>query len=118
MNSFLPARQVLCRRHIETIAFCEERGDPEESIRHALLECSVAKELWRQVRIGIGVKIPNLNPTTWAADLISGICTKRDTTIILCGMWALWMMRNKRHHGEQPMSVQQAVLWARDTACI
>jgi len=35
---------------------------------------------------------------------------------ILCGMWALWMMRNKRRHGEQSMTIQQAALWARDTA--
>lgn len=34
----------------------------------------------------------------------------------MCGMWALSMMRNKRRHGEVSMSIQQAVLWARDTA--
>ena len=63
-----------------------------------------------------GEKSQNLNPTTWAVDLISRICAKRDTVIILCEMWALWMMRNKRRHGEQPMSVQQAMLWACDMA--
>lgn len=64
---------------------------------------------------GTGVKVPNLNPVTWAADLIwesvlNGIQRS------FSGMWALWMMRNKRCHGEQPMGIHQAVLWARDTA--
>jgi hypothetical protein len=66
---------------------------------------------------GTGVKVPNLNPVTWAADLIwesvlNGIQRS------FSGMWALWMMRNKRDAMwtvEQQMGVQQAVLWARDT---
>jgi hypothetical protein len=107
MNSYQQLRQVLFRRHIERIAFCEDRGDPEESIQHALIGCWVAKRLWHQVR---------LNPETWATDIILGVCSERDTAIILCSMWALWMMRNKRRHGEQPMNDHQAVTWARDTA--
>jgi ribonuclease HI len=107
---------VLFRRHIERIAFCEDCGDPEESIQHALMGCSVAKRFWHQVRLGTGVKIPSLNPETWATDIISGVCSERDTVIILCSMWALWMMRNKRRHGEQPMNDHQAMTWARDTA--
>ena len=59
-HEFLPARQVLCRRHIESIAFCEECGDPKESILHVLLVCSMAKEFWRQVRMGTGVKNPKI----------------------------------------------------------
>jgi ribonuclease HI len=34
----------------------------------------------------------------------------------MCGMWALWMMRNKHRHGELWMTVQQAVNWVKDTA--
>jgi hypothetical protein len=33
----------------------------------------------------------------------------------MCGMWALWTLRNKRRHEEQVMSLYQAVIWARDT---
>ena len=62
------------------------------------------------------VKVPDLNPTTWAPDLLSDLCTKQDRAVILCGMWALWMMRNKRRHGELSMPIHQAVIWARDTA--
>ncbi|CAD6236384.1 unnamed protein product [Miscanthus lutarioriparius] len=94
----------------------QDCGDPEESIQHALIGCSVAKRFWHQVRLGTGVKVPGLNPETWATDIISGICSERDIAIILCSMRALWMMRNKRRHGEQPMNDHQAVTWARDTA--
>jgi hypothetical protein len=31
-------------------------------------------------------------------------------------MWALWMLRNKRRHGELSMTAQQVVYWAKDTA--
>jgi len=88
----------------------------QESIRHVLLDCIVAKDFWSQTRLAAGVKIPSLQTTTWASDLMSDICTKREQAVILCGMWALWMMRNKRRHGEQSMTLQQAALWARDTA--
>lgn len=39
-----------------------------------------------------------------------------DTAVILCGMWALWMRRNNRRHGEALLSVQQSMCWVRDTA--
>lgn len=116
LHEFLPARHILWKRHIEPVANCEVCGVPEESIRHVLLDCTVAKEFWIQARIAIGMKLPNLKTATWAHDLLSDICPKRDQAFILCGMWALWMIRNKRRHGEQSMTLQQAVLWARDTA--
>ena len=89
-------------------------GAQEESIRHVLIECTVAKEVWRQVKAATGVKLP-LHPLTWAADLLNGLCSEKVTTI-LCAMWALWTMRNKRRHGELTMTVYQAAIWAKDTA--
>jgi hypothetical protein len=63
----------------------------------------------------VWVKIPNLHPATWARDLlVTG--TAKDRAIIMCGMWALWTLRNKRRHGEPAWPVQKAVLWVRDTA--
>lgn len=105
IREFLPARQVLHRRHIEPTANCEFCGAPEETIKHVLLECTVAKEFWFQAKQLIGVKIPSLHPVTWARDLLTDICPRRDRAVILCGMWALWMMRNKRRHGEQFMNI-------------
>jgi hypothetical protein len=115
MHEFLPARQVLCRRHIELIANCEVCGATEESIKHVLMG-TVAKEFWHQVKLMTGVKIPILHPVTWARDLLADICSRRDRAIIICGMWALWMMRNKRRHGEQSMTTWQTSSWVRDTA--
>ncbi|KAF8697819.1 hypothetical protein HU200_035307 [Digitaria exilis] len=31
-------------------------------------------------------------------------------------MWSLWMLRNRRKHGEGGLSIKQAVLWVRDTS--
>lgn len=115
LHGFLPARQVLWRKHIEPIACCEVCGAQEESIMHTLVGCTVAKEVWRQVREATDVKLPTLHPLTWASDLMTGMCSEKETAIILCGMWALWTMRNKKRHGELSMSVYQAAIWARDT---
>ena len=108
-------KQILFRRHIEPEAFCEVCGEPEESIRHVLLDCTVARQFWQYTRWATGVKLPSLNGETWAADLMSQLCPRRDPALIMIGMWALWMLRNRRRHGELTMPVQQAVLWAKDT---
>jgi hypothetical protein len=57
-----------------------------------------------------------LNEVTWATDLMSDLCPRYDQAIIMCGVWALWMQRNKSRHGELTMTIHQAVVWARDTA--
>lgn len=115
-HEFLSARHILWRRHIEPVVFCETCGASEETISHVLLDCTVAKDFWRHTRMATGVKIPSLHSVSWASDLLMDICSDRARSVILCGMWALWMMRNNRRHGEQGMTVQQAVMWARDTA--
>jgi len=107
---FLPTKQILFRRHIEPEAFCEVCGEPEESIRHVLLDCTVARQFWQYTRWATGVKLPSLNAETWAADLMSQLCPRRDRALIMIGMWALWMLRNRRRHGELTMPVQQAVI--------
>jgi hypothetical protein len=117
MHEFLPARQILHKRHIECLAACEVCGADQETIRHVLLECTMAKLFWENTKKLAGVKIPHMHPETWARDLLlAKVCPRREAAAIICGMWALWVARNRRHHGEQPIQVQQAVLWARDTA--
>ena len=106
MHGFLPARQVLHRRHIESIPHCEVCGAEEESIRHVLIECTIAKNFWEQAKDLIGVKLPTLHPQTWAGDILSDICSRKERAIIICGMWSLWTMRNKRRHGEEPLPVR------------
>jgi ribonuclease HI len=117
VNDFLPAKDVLNRRHIEPIANCDVCGDDKESVKHVLLECTMAKYFWNQTKSMSGVKIPPLHPLTWARDLVDPGCVPpKDAAVILCGMWALWMARNSRRHGEVPRPVKVAAQWAIDTA--
>lgn len=112
MNEFLSAKQVLHRRHIERTPNCEVCGADEESIRHVLMDCTVAKYFWAEVKRLTAVKLPNLHPLTRAHDLIDpAVCSSRDAGVILCGMWSLWMTRNKRRHGEAATPVRVAVNW-------
>lgn len=53
---------------MEPVSFCEVCGNPEESISHVLLECTVAKQFWHQAKVASGVRIRHLNAAdTWAA---------------------------------------------------
>lgn len=70
LHEFLPTRQVLHRRHIEKIANCEVCGEPKETIKHVLVDCTVARSFWRQARTITGVKLPHLHEVTWARDLL------------------------------------------------
>ena len=74
LNEYLPTRQIPFRKHVEPLQFCEVCGFPEESIKHVLLDCTVAKLFWAQTKLATGVKIPQLNEATWAADLMSELC--------------------------------------------
>ncbi|KAF8653152.1 hypothetical protein HU200_062598 [Digitaria exilis] len=115
IHEFLPAKHVLHKRHIELEAHCETCGASEESIKHVLSECTIARIFWEQTKDMTGVKLPFLHPDTWARDLLV-MGTPRDPAVICCGMWSLWTLRNKRRHGELGWSVREAVFWVRDTA--
>jgi hypothetical protein len=117
VNEFLPAKGILHRRHIEPIPNCDIYGSEEESIKHVLLDCTIARRFWEQTRALTGVKMPRLHPQTWAWDLINpSHCPERNAAIILCGMWSLWMGRNKRKHGEPEIPMSRVVEWLKDTA--
>jgi len=116
-NGFLPARQILKRRHVEPIANCEVCGADEESIKHVLIDCTMARRFWEQVYKLSGAKLPKLHHATWAHDLLDpAIVQRKNATVILCGMWAIWMCRNQRRHGDSPWRIDSAVNWALDTA--
>ena len=111
MHEFLPARQILHGRHIERLAACEVCGADQETIRHVLLECTMAKLFWENTKKLAGVKIPHMHPETWAMDLLlAKVCPRREAAAIICGIWALWVARDRKHHGEQPIQVQEAML--------
>jgi hypothetical protein len=119
LHGFLPTRHKLHRGHVERVANCETCGAPEETIKHALLDCTVARCFWDRIRSLTGVKVPRFHDhdATWARDLLQpSICPARDVAMILCGMWSLWTSRNERRHGTTLIPVWKAVQWARDTA--
>jgi len=117
VNGFLPTKGELHRRHIEPLPNCDVCGAEEESIKHVLMDCSVAKCFWVEMRKLTAVKLPHLHPLTWAHDLVDpGRCSPRAAAVLLCGMWSLWMARNKRRHGESPYPIRSAVQWVKDTA--
>ena len=54
----------------------------------------------------IAVKLSVLHPQTWAHDLIDeALFPPRDASVFLCGMWSLWMGRNKCRHGEARLMI-------------
>jgi len=117
VNGFLPTRGVLHRRHIELIPTCEMCGAADESIKHVLMDCTVAKSFWREAKKITGVKLPELHPLTWAHDLVDpALCPPKDAAIFLCGMWSLWMSRNMQRHGEKVWPMRVMVQWVTDLA--
>lgn len=114
IKGFVPSRAVLCARHIEQISFCEACGQ-EETIIHALFECTWAKLFWHEIKLVTSVKLPVFHPHTWVMGLVEGITVKSGATcVILCGVWAVWAERNTRTHGETSRSIMQSVKWATD----
>lgn len=61
LHEFLPTKAVLNHRHIEPTAFCEMCGAEKETIRHVLVECTMARQFWREIKLLTGVKLPNLH---------------------------------------------------------
>lgn len=84
---FLPARQILHRRHIKENAHCEVCGVPAESIGHVLMECTVAMIFWEQAKKITGVKLSRFHPGTWARDIILLLDSPRERAIlVICGL--------------------------------
>lgn len=117
MNGFLPAKEILHKRHIEPVPNRDLCGAAEKTIEHVLLDCKVARCFWEQTRTLTGAKLPRLHRHTWAWDLIDpSCCSEQAAAIFLCGTWSLWMARNKRRHGEPSIPLRKAVEWTIDTA--
>ncbi|CAD6219989.1 unnamed protein product [Miscanthus lutarioriparius] len=63
------------------------------------------------------MKLPSLHPISWASDLLmDGLCNDKERGIFIIGMYALWMLRNQRRHGDNHKLVSAAVRWSLDTA--
>lgn len=88
VNNFLPTKGELHRRHIERIPNCDVCGADVESIKHVMMECTVAKTFWTQVRKFSAAKLPILHPTSWAHDLNDpALCSQKMPVLyyVACG---------------------------------
>jgi hypothetical protein len=98
-HDFIPCRANLHRKHIEPIGTCELCGKEDETIFHALTQCTFAINFWEKLRPRTGIKLPRLCSRTWTRDLLENyFCKEEDRGVILCGMWWLWLSRNDRRH--------------------
>lgn len=60
LREFIPTKDnVLQRRHIEPLGFRDICGADRESIKHTLLECTIARIFWQEMRILSGAKLPH-----------------------------------------------------------
>jgi ribonuclease HI len=111
INGFLPSKAELKRRHIREESHCDVCGDPSETLHHALVACPGAKRFWTVVKHLLGKQLPDLHPSTWATDLLSGaVCSKEDAAVFVCGCWALWSGRNNRMHGRSAWNPRAATI--------
>jgi ribonuclease HI len=116
INEYVPCRQILKKRHMELIAFCKTCGADEESIFHALFECTWARLFWEELKKVVSIKVPVLHPNSWSTDLIEGkIIKQEEACVILCGCWAVWTERNALWHGEGGRGILRSVRWALET---
>jgi hypothetical protein len=105
LNGFLPSKAELKRRHIREEGYCDVCGDPSESLYHVMITCPWAKRFWAEVKATLGRKLPELHPSTWATDLLSGsVCSMDDAAVFVCECWSLWSGRNRRVHGRSAWS--------------
>jgi hypothetical protein len=97
----LPAAGELKWRHIKELVNFPLCGHYNETLFHALVECEHAELSWIAAQDFFGVKLPRLNPATWAKYILdASIFKKQDAALAVSVMWAIWGSRNKFNHGE------------------
>jgi hypothetical protein len=85
---------------------CLDCGAANDTIFHALTQCSFAKLFWSAFKDLCHIKLPNLHPVTWTTDLLNSyFCPTAEATAT-----------NGRRHGSVPLELSSACRWARDTA--
>lgn len=110
INGFLPCKAKMKRRHIRGEGHCDACENPSEDLYHVLVSCPWARRFWVVVKESMGKKLPELHPTTWRIDLLTGsVCSKQDAAISVCGCWSLWSNRNDRAHGRSRWNPRVAV---------
>jgi hypothetical protein len=50
VRGFLPAKHVLYKKHVESVPTYDTCGNQEQSIKHVLMECTIAGSFWSRQR--------------------------------------------------------------------
>jgi hypothetical protein len=104
-------------QHTENEASVRVCGVDTESIKHTVTECTMARLFWQKTKESTGVKLPRLHPYTWASDVMKeDFCLEADRSVLIIGMYALWMQRNKHRHGAEQLPPEEIVQWTVDMA--
>jgi hypothetical protein len=71
----LQVMAILKFRHISRESYCQDSGDPSETVFHTLFECSYARMFWECIMEITSVKPLRMYSVTWAKDLVGNLCS-------------------------------------------
>jgi hypothetical protein len=78
-----------------------------------MVQCDHALPFWEAATDFFSLKLPRLHPVTWTMNVVDpSFLNKRDASIAISVMWAIWTSRNKYTHGEvvyQPRKAMELV---------
>ncbi|KAE8767807.1 Alanyl-tRNA synthetase [Hordeum vulgare] len=119
LRGILPLESVLKHRHISNDSACKLCLNPDETLRHALLECFHARKFWDIAPNWLEVSRPDVNPQTWKIDIL---CDQRysesERAKLVSIMWSIWTSHNNITHDRGPVSPSQSMIWTRDALAI
>jgi hypothetical protein len=115
LRGILPVEKSLQYRHITMLARCKICLDADEDMRHTLLKCTHARRFWDEARVLLDVKVPKLNPSTWAKDVLCDSIIRDDERgKMITVMWAIWTSRNNLTHDRVGLDPRQSMLRTRN----
>jgi hypothetical protein len=98
----LPTADVRCHRHMVEISMCSFCG-AEDSWRHSLINCTVARCVWALADEGIVEHLcRNEDPSAkqWLFAMMESL-SKVDFARVAVTIWAIWYARRKIIHDEE-----------------
>jgi hypothetical protein len=86
-------------------------GHDDETLFHSLMQCDHAIAFWAATSRFFNLKIPKLNPATWARDVLDHNLVPRDeVAVMITLMWTICHFRNSYTHGEKEYQPQQLMM--------
>ncbi|KAE8785482.1 Alanyl-tRNA synthetase [Hordeum vulgare] len=115
LRGILPVESVLKHRHISNDSACKLCLNPDETLRHALMDCSHARKFWDIAPDWLEVSRPDVNPQTWKTDIL---CDQRysesERAKLVSIMWSICTSHNNITHDRGPVSPSQSMILTRD----